>query len=199
MNKKIQQIENQQDKAVLTATADVVLFPLNKEAQQHVDELISEHERTHGVGLAAPQIGISEQFFLIEITEQQASLRENGSAFTRSIFFNANYTAVEGTTTEQDIEACFSVRDTAGWVPRYHAIKFNAQDSDGNAVSFIAEGFLARVLQHETDHLHGLLITDRLTDDCLQGTHEDMYAHRRQMLSAEKAQQLDQLRSQQDK
>ncbi|MDF1797285.1 MAG: hypothetical protein P1U63_12185 [Coxiellaceae bacterium] len=46
MNRKIQQIENPQDKAVLTATADVVLFPLSKEVHQHVDDLISKHENT---------------------------------------------------------------------------------------------------------------------------------------------------------
>ncbi|MDF1654579.1 MAG: peptide deformylase [Coxiellaceae bacterium] len=199
MNKKIQQIENEPDQAVLTAIAERATFPLSKKVQSLVDELLSAHIETNGVGLAAPQIGISMQFFVVEITEEQASLREHGTAFPRTVFFNPKYTAIEGTPTEQDIEACFSVRDTAGWVPRHHAIQFDAQDSDGNAVSFIAEGFLARALQHETDHLQGVLITDLLTGDCLQGTPEAMYAHRRDMLSTEKAQQLDQLRSQQKK
>ncbi len=199
MTHKLRQIENQQDQALLTVVADDISFPLAKKTREHVDALLAAHEKTNGVGLAAPQIGISEQFFLIEITEQQAGLREHGKAFPLTVFFNPSYTAVEGTATEKDIEACFSVRDTAGWVPRFHAVHFTAQDIDGNPVSFTAEGFLARSLQHETDHLQGILITDRLTDDCLQGTHEVMYAHRRKMLSAEQAQQLDKLRSKQNK
>lgn len=199
MTKKIHQIENQQHQTVLTAVANDISFPLSKKVREQVKSLLSEHEQTNGVGLAAPQIGISQQFFLIEITPQQAALREHGEAFPLTVFFNPSYTAVEGTATEQDIEACFSVRDTAGWVPRYHAIEFKAQDIDGEAVSFIAEGFLARVLQHESDHLQGILITDRLTGDCLQGTPEDMHAHRRAMLSTEKSHQLDQLRAKQNK
>lgn len=90
----------------------------------------------------------------------------------------------EGTYT--DYESCYSVSDKAGKVPRYKSIKISYYDESGRYHQQIEHGFYARVLQHEIDHLQGLLITDRLTSDCVQGTIKEIMALRRSELSEEK-------------
>lgn len=63
-----------------------------------------------------------------------------------------------------DHEGCLSVRDVYGYVPRYSKVKVAAQDLKGNEIRIIAEGFLARVLQHEIDHTNGAVFIDHIKD-----------------------------------
>lgn len=64
-----------------------------------------------------------------------------------------------------DYEGCLSVKDIYGKVPRHTKIRVKALDIDGNEVRFRAEGFLARVIQHEIDHTHGIVFIDHIKDD----------------------------------
>lgn len=197
MNNTVKIIEDEKNVQLLTSTADAITWPLSKEDQHAIDLLQLMHQQCQGVGLAAPQIGISKQIFIIEITDSQAELREQGQPFAREIYCNPSYKPIDNNDLQHDLEACFSVRDTAGWVPRYQRIQFCAQNTQGKAVKFEAQGFTARVLQHETDHCHGILITHRLDDTCIQGSPEAMYARRRDMLSEQQRLKHDQLRNMQ--
>ena len=79
----------------------------------------------------------------------------------KTLWINPTYEGIESEGKHADWEACFSVPDMAGFVKRYKKINYTAFDKDGNLVSGSCEGFLARIIQHETDHLNGVLFVDR--------------------------------------
>ena len=64
----------------------------------------------------------------------------------------------------EDYEGCFSIAEMAGSVNRYNTIQYRTYDINGNLLEGRAKGFLARIIQHEIDHLHGILYIDRITD-----------------------------------
>ena len=106
-----------------------------------------------GIGLAAPQIGISQRLIVIDIEEVDAEFPPLALV---------NPTITESSGEELGEEGCLSLPDFRAIVRRSTEISINAQNIDGQAVHFSAQGLMARVLQHEIDHLDGILITDRL-------------------------------------
>ncbi len=92
-----------------------------------------------------------------------------------------------------DFESCYSVDSKAGKVPRYNQIKVSYYDESGKHYTQIESGFYAESLQHEIDHLNGILIIDRLKPDCIQGTIKEMMTLRRAELSPEKRELFDQV------
>ena len=106
-----------------------------------------------GIGLAAPQIGISQRLIVIDIEEIDAEFPPLALV---------NPTITESSGEELGEEGCLSLPDFRAIVRRFTEISINAQNIDGQAVHFSAQGLMARVLQHEIDHLDGILITDRL-------------------------------------
>ena len=108
---------------------------------------------SNGIGLAAPQIGISQRLIVIDIEEIDADFPPLALV---------NPTITESSGEELGEEGCLSLPDFRAIVRRSTEISINAQNIDGQAVHFSAQGLMARVLQHEIDHLDGILITDRL-------------------------------------
>ena len=106
-----------------------------------------------GIGLAAPQIGISQRLIVIDIEEVDAEFPPLALV---------NPTITESSGEELGEEGWLSLPDFRAIVRRSTEISINAQNIDGQAVHFSAQGLMARVLQHEIDHLDGILITDRL-------------------------------------
>ncbi|MBR54723.1 peptide deformylase [Candidatus Poribacteria bacterium] len=106
-----------------------------------------------GIGLAAPQIGISQRLIVIDIEEVDAEFPPLALV---------NPTITESSGEELGEEGCLSLPDFRAIVRRSTEVSINAQNIDGQAVHFSAQGLMARVLQHEIDHLDGILITDRL-------------------------------------
>lgn len=119
-------------------------------------ELISDMRKTmaenNGIGLAANQVGKDLSIFVID----KKLAEENG---VPDAFINPEITEYSKDADETE-EGCLSIPDY--WVPikRSKKIKIKAADENGNKIKFKARGFLARVLQHETDHLNGLTIKD---------------------------------------
>ncbi len=107
-----------------------------------------------GVGLAAPQINIPLQLCVIDISPKDAP---------RELIVLANPKIIRGEGEEIDEEGCLSVRDYCSKVPRHAKIWVEAQDITGQPLSFTAEGYYARVIQHELDHLNGTLFIDRIS------------------------------------
>lgn len=107
-----------------------------------------------GVGLAANQVGKDCQLFVIhQNLVQEHSVPE--------VFINPEITAYSKDLDEME-EGCLSIPGFFVLIPRSKKIKIRALDLNGQKMRFKAKGFLARVLQHETDHLNGLLIRDRI-------------------------------------
>jgi peptide deformylase len=115
-----------------------------------------------GTGIAAPQVFTPLRIFLYEVHPEKRKRQEAPVPLTA--LFNAFYEGV-GTKMEEDSEGCLSVPFLMGAVvPRFETIRVRAIDRSGRPVSFEASGFHARVLQHEIDHLDGLVYLDRMRD-----------------------------------
>ena len=125
--------------------------------QQLIDDMIETMHEYRGVGLAGPQVHQSLRLFV--------ALLETGEEGERAAdpiaIINPEIVPV-GTEIVEDWEGCLSIPDIRGRVPRAHEIKVRALDRQGDRLELHAHGFPARVVQHETDHLDGVLFFDRM-------------------------------------
>jgi peptide deformylase len=119
-----------------------------------------ENSRDHEVGVALAAVQVDQLLRIVVIRNDF----DNKSDKTFTIFINPEITKYEGRI-EQDFEGCLSVPDIYGKVPRYSKVRVRAQDIDGRFFRVTAEGFLARVFQHEIDHTNGIVFIDRIKDD----------------------------------
>ena len=136
--------------------------PLDKAAlrqplvQKLIDDMIDTMHEYHGVGLAAPQIHEGVRLFV-------ALLDEDPGPDTDAVVVVNPEIIPQATTTEEGWEGCLSIPDIRGMVPRYTDILVRALDREGKPVELQLKNFAARVAQHETDHLDGVLFFDRMT------------------------------------
>jgi len=119
-----------------------------------------EDSRNHeiGVALAAVQIGVMQRVVIVRSNFEDKSDR------TFQVFINPTITKYEGTVSE-DFEGCLSIKDVYGKVPRYNKVRIKALNIYGREVRITAEGFLARVLQHEIDHTNGIVYIDHIKEN----------------------------------
>lgn len=152
-----------------------VVFPLPQETLQLIVEMKALLLKLNGVGLAAPQVNNPQNILAYQITDEQNLLRKDATrTVPLTILINAHYAPTPDATVVYDWEACFSVAEHTGKVPRYSKIHYHAFTPEAEPIDAIAEGFEARVLQHEIDHLQGILIIHRLNKDCVQGHPDEM-------------------------
>ena len=116
-----------------------------------VKDMIETMLENQGVGLAAPQVGVLRSIIVCA---------PKGTAGQVHVFFNPVITKKHGEV--RDTEGCLSLPCASGEVTRAKKIWVDALDRDGKPVSFKATDFFARIIQHETDHLHGVLFIDHL-------------------------------------
>jgi peptide deformylase len=152
------------------AILDILTIPDDrlKEASEPVevfdDELrafIDDLEQTRragpgAVGIAAPQVGRFQRIAIIDVSNMKKPVPNHG----HMTLVNPEITHWEGY--EIGREGCLSVPDYTGNVIRATQIKLKAQDPDGNPLEYEMEGFEARAVQHELDHLDGMLFIDRV-------------------------------------
>jgi peptide deformylase len=119
-----------------------------------------EDSREHEVGVALAAIQVDTPLRIVVIRNNFDNKEDRN--FT--VFINPEITKYEGKI-EQDFEGCLSVPDIYGKVPRYTKVRVRAQDETGRFFRVTAEGFLARVFQHEIDHTNGIVFIDRIKDD----------------------------------
>ncbi|HAT8828455.1 TPA: peptide deformylase [Legionella pneumophila subsp. pneumophila] len=192
-------IEKTENHHMLKTRAENIQFPLNREDKDLIEAMKKKLYALGGVGLAAPQVNSAKQIIAVYIPEEAQLLRDNAKIFPMHILINPSYKPLPHTRIISDFEGCYSVSSKAGKVPRYDEIRLKYYDEEGNAHQQIENGFYARVLQHEIDHLNGVLITDRLTPDCVQGTIEEMMVIRRAELPVEKRKLFDQIMAKKQK
>jgi peptide deformylase len=123
--------------------------------QKLIDDMIDTMHEYHGVGLAAPQVHEGLRLFVALLDE------DPGPKSEATIIVNPEIIP-SGSTTEEGWEGCLSIPDIRGMVPRFTEIKLTALDRDGKTVELQLKNFVARVVQHETDHLDGVLFFDRM-------------------------------------
>ena len=127
--------------------------------QQLIDDMIDTMHECHGVGLAAPQIHEGLRIFVAAIAPQEEEPLSPGD--DPMVFINPVITPV-GNEIVEDWEGCLSIPDIRGRVPRVRTIKVSALDRTGSPIDITSHDFPARVIQHETDHLDGVLFFDRM-------------------------------------
>jgi peptide deformylase len=127
--------------------------------QKLIDDMIDTMHEYHGVGLAAPQVHEGLRIFVAAIAP------ENDEPLSPSdepmVFINPVITPV-GNDIVEDWEGCLSIPDIRGRVPRARSIRVSAIDRSGARIDLASHEFPARVIQHETDHLDGVLFFDRM-------------------------------------
>ncbi|MDR2871755.1 MAG: peptide deformylase [Xanthomonadaceae bacterium] len=114
-----------------------------------------------GVGLAAPQIGVGLQLVIIGL--EKSERYPDASVVPRTVLLNPTITPLSDEM-EEGWEGCLSVPGLCGMVPRYRYIRYRGFDPSGNAIEHEVDGFHARVVQHECDHLIGRLYPSRIRD-----------------------------------
>jgi peptide deformylase len=132
-----------------------------KEFQKLVTDMIDTMRDAPGVGLAAPQVAVSLRLVVVEYGDEED---ENKEA-PKKLYVLANPEIVEKSEEMvMGIEACLSVPDLVGEVERHEKIVVKALNRQGKPTRIKAEGWLARIFQHEIDHIEGIVYTD-LTDN----------------------------------
>jgi peptide deformylase len=157
------------DSAVLRERArDVRKF--DRDLKRLVQDMIDTMREAPGVGLAAPQVGLSLRLVVVEtpLTGPRPDGPDDGSSATAEaatrlhVLVNPQISWLSEEL-EEDQEACLSIPGLYGDVPRHVGVRLAAQDLHGRPLTLEAQGYEARVLQHEVDHLDGVLYLDRVT------------------------------------
>jgi peptide deformylase len=124
--------------------------------QKLIDDMIETMHEYHGVGLAGPQVHEDLRIFVALLEEDPGPKSEAVAVINPQI-------VPVGDNTADGWEGCLSIPDIRGMVPRYTDITVRALDRAGRVVELPLKNFAARVAQHETDHLDGVLFFDRMT------------------------------------
>ncbi len=134
--------------------------------QQLIDDMFETMQEYQGVGLAAPQIHEGLRLFVAGFAPDDDDDDDDGGGGQRGVplltVINPELTPI-GDDIVEDWEGCLSIPDIRGRVPRARQILLRAYDRKGRRFELKAGGFTARVIQHETDHLDGVLFFDRMT------------------------------------
>jgi peptide deformylase len=131
-------------------------FLKSPSTQSLIDDLIETMHEYHGVGLAAPQVHESLRVFVALLDEDPGPESDAVVVVNPEIVPNGQDKA-------EGWEGCLSIPDIRGMVPRFTDITLKALDRNGRKVEYRLKQFAARVAQHETDHLDGVLFFDRMT------------------------------------
>src|SRR5258705_2983166 len=131
------------------------------ETQRLIHDMIETIREYNGAGLAAPQVHSLKQICVIEVHGNPRY--PDAPAIPLTVLINPVVTPL---TDEIDDgwEGCLSVPDMRGVVPRFGSVRLEARDREGNPIDVVAKEFFARVIQHETDHLNGIVYVDRMRD-----------------------------------
>lgn len=116
-----------------------------------------EHSREHEIGVALAAVQVDHLYKIVVIRNNY----NNKDDLTFTAFINPEVTKFEGELVE-DFEGCLSVKDFYGKVPRYSKVRIKALNEHGREFRVTAEGFLARIFQHEIDHTNGIVFVDHI-------------------------------------
>ena len=172
---EIVNVENPLYKSVLTTSAKEVTFPLSEEIQQFIGLLKDKTIEVNAAGLAAPQVNKPLRIIAIQVTEEARKWRDDVEyLLPLTVLINPSYEIINLDRRTLDWEGCFSVTSEFGKTWRATHIRYQGFDEEGNFVEGQANGFLARLLQHEIDHLNGKLCKEKYPEGGFYGPFEKM-------------------------
>lgn len=139
--------------------------PITNFGSRELDALLADMRDTmhelDGVGLAAPQIGVSLRVVIFEVNANPRY--PDAESVPQTVLINPVLTPLSDEM-EEDWEGCLSVPGMRGLVPRYTKLRYQGRDEKGGLIDRTVSGFHARVVQHECDHLEGILYPMRIRD-----------------------------------
>ena len=145
----------------------------DKNLQTVIDDMIETMREAPGVGLAAPQVGISDRLIVVEYFENEEAEEAEDEA-KRKVWVMLNPEIVKASDEKvMGVEGCLSIPNLVGEVERYEAIQIKGLNRRGQPMRVKAQGWLARIFQHEIDHLNGVVFTDLATRVWLPETEEE--------------------------
>ncbi len=134
----------------------------DKNLQTLIDDMVETMRDAPGVGLAAPQIGLSERLIVVEYYEKLED--EDKEEAPKKVWAVLNPEIVKASEEMvMGVEGCLSIPNLVGEVERHSAVQVKGLSRHGKPMKIKAEGWLARIFQHEIDHLNGIMFTDRAT------------------------------------
>lgn len=153
---------------MLARVAEPVADPTAPEIRALVADMVETMIDANGAGLAAPQVYVPKRIVIFQAPAERAPEGlEGAEAFDHmaalTVLVNPEI-EILGAAMEEGWEGCLSVPGLRGLVPRYAELRYRGFDLDGKLVERRAKGFHARVVQHECDHLDGILYPQRMTD-----------------------------------
>ncbi len=158
---------------VLLRQADPVADPGAPEIRRLVADMMETMEDAPGVGLAAPQVFQPLRIFVFRVPGDRTATDPTDSPIGNSVLINPELELI-GDDRVLGWEGCLSIPGMRAAVPRARAVRYRGVDCDGNVVTRTVSGFHARVVQHEYDHLDGILYTMRVNDFGLFGFNEEL-------------------------
>jgi peptide deformylase len=142
-----------------------IASPVPRLATPELHALVADMDDTmraqNGAGIAAPQIGVSLRVVIFELKDNPRYPHITAVPYT--VLVNPSVTPL-GPEQEEGWEGCLSVPGLRGLVPRYRRVRYQGFAPDGTPIDRTVEGFHARVVQHEVDHLDGILFPQRIRD-----------------------------------
>jgi peptide deformylase len=134
---------------------------VDADVRKLINEMVESMREAPGAGLAAPQVGVSSRVIVVEFGDEE----DEDENAPKKLYALINPEIVEASEDEKvmGIEGCLSIPRLVGEVERFQRITIKGQNRHGKPVKLKAEGWLARIFQHEIDHLDGILYTDRAT------------------------------------
>ena len=142
------------------------------ELRQLVEDMLDTMRHEDGVGLAAPQIGVDLRVVIFGFEHNERYPDAPSVPFT--VLINPVLEPLSAAV-EEGWEGCLSVPGLRGWVPRYVGLRYRGFDPRGELIEREVEGFHARVVQHECDHLDGILYPMRVKDFSRFGFTEELF------------------------
>lgn len=133
--------------------------------QQLIDDMFETQYAAPGIGLAAPQVGVSKRLFTVDLQDEESP--DDGPL----VLINPRFTLTEGEV--EALEGCLSVPGYVGEVTRFEHVVCTALDRHGKKITLDAHAWFARVLQHEMDHLDGIIYVDKAKNVRLAATDEE--------------------------
>src|ERR1043166_7194040 len=152
---------------ILRAKGERIRQLPDNRVRELVQNMIETMHAANGVGLAAPQVGESFQLTVLDVSQVEdrpTTMKLNGASVdpkTVMPLVLVNPQIDLGSETETGLEGCLSFPEITGDIERAKSVTTRAQNLDGEPIEIEATGFLARAIQHEVDHLNGILFIDR--------------------------------------
>ncbi len=145
---------------VLMGIAELVEDPTNPEIARLINDMVDTMADAPGIGLAAPQVHVAKRIVIYMVPEDRTS---DGEGHPLTVLINPEIIVLDDAV-EDGVEGCLSLPGMSGPVARPTRIRVQGLDHQGQALDYEAESFHARVIQHECDHLDGILYPMRMSD-----------------------------------